>query len=135
MAEDQEKNSAPQETPPPLSRNLISYLGWTVTAITATVLIVLILIDILAGFDNPYNSLVTYLILPGFVAGGVVLILAGVLWEWRRRHQKKPHSYPKLPTIDFNETWQGRRVVIGGVLLVGFFSLSALRTYHAYNYT
>jgi len=121
--------------PPPLSHNPICYLGWAVVITSSTLLAVLAVMGIFFYRDNPYNSLVTYLILPGFLGLGVVLIFAGILLEWRRRHKAAPVQYPPLPVVDINVAWLRRRVVLGLVLLTLFFSLSAIGTYQAYHFT
>jgi hypothetical protein len=126
---------APTPAPPPLSRNMISYLGWVVVVVVAVLIVVLITSDILFHRENPYNSVVTYLVLPGVLGGGVGLILLGVLVEWYRRHRREPGTYPTLPTIDLNLPWQRRRLMIGAVLLTLFFGGSAIGVYQSYHYT
>jgi len=123
------------EIPPPLSRNLISYLGWALSFSVATLIIVLTAANFLMFRGNPYSSLVTYLVLPGILAFGVGLILFGVYLEWRRRHKTAPGVYPPLPVIDVNQGWQRRRLAIGLVLITLFFGLSAIGTYQAYQFT
>jgi hypothetical protein len=124
-----------KDIPPPLSRNLISYIGWIITCIISVILLILILADFLYHRESPYNSLVTYLILPMFLLGGVSLIWLGILVEWHRRHKLSPEEYFSFPTIDFNKPWQRRRVVIGSVLVALLFAFSAVGTYRAYNFT
>lgn len=124
-----------QPPPPPLSRNLISYAGWAVTIVVSALLVVLVLADFFFFEGNPYNSVVTYLILPGFLFGGVGLILAGLLWEWRRRHRRDPGAYPTLPTINLNLKWQRRRLFFGVALMGLFFGGSAVGVYQSYHYT
>lgn len=124
-------------TPPPLSRNKISYLGWLITFITACVMLVLVGAEWLAGTGegNPYNSVVTYLLLPGVLLSGVAIILLGVALEWRRRHRHEPSEYPTLPTLDLNVPWQRRRILIGVGLVALLFSASAVGVYHSYHFT
>ncbi len=136
-----ENNSAPQESnvptqpPPPLSRNLISYAGWTLLMVGLILLVILILSDIFFYRNHPYNSVVTYLIMPGVLGGAVGLILLGILVEWWRRHRADPNTYPTLPTIDLNLKWQRRRLMIGVVMLTLFFGVSAVGMYEAYHFT
>lgn len=125
----------PNGAPPPLSRNLISYAGWAMTLVVLTTIIILVAADLLFVPENPYNSVVTYLILPGVLGGSVMLILLGAFIEWRRRHRRAPGDYPKLPTIDLNQPWQRRRIVLSVILLSFFFGASAIGTYQAYHFT
>ncbi len=124
-----------QPTPPPLSRNPISFVGWAITLVMGAILLVLGLIDMLLHQENPYNSLVTYMILPGVLLGGVALIFLGAGLEWRRRHRRDPSAYPLLPVVNLNEGWQRRRVLGAIVLLAVLGSASAVGVYQAYHFT
>ena len=114
---------------------MISFLGYGVTTVVFAVLAVLVCYDMFYHTENPYNSVVTYLILPGILTGGVGMILFGIFREWRHRHKAAPHEYPTLPILNLNEKWQRRRVFIGVVLFTLFFTLSAVGTYQAYHFT
>lgn len=133
--EDQKNESSLQPPPPPLSRNTISYLGWMVVLIAAAFLVVLIIADILFYQEKPYNSLITYVVFPGFLLAGAALVILGVLVEWRRRHRRAPHQYPALPVIDVNQKWQRRRLAIAVVLASVFFAVSAVAVYQGYHFT
>jgi nitrate/TMAO reductase-like tetraheme cytochrome c subunit len=121
--------------PPPLSRNIVSYLGWAITLTVGVVLAILVAVDLLMHRENPYNSMVTYLILPAFLIGGVAIILLGIGLEWRRRHRHAPGDYPKLPLIDLNRPWQRRRLLLGVVLFSVLFTFSSVGVYQAYHFT
>jgi hypothetical protein len=129
------KRNTQKTVPPPLSRNTISYLGWIVCCVVAVIFIILIVTDLIYHKETPYNSLVTYIILPMFLTGGVLLIWAGILVEWRRRHKVAPEEYSSLPIIDFNKRWQRRRVTLGIVLVALLFAFTAVGMYRAYNFT
>ncbi|HOR27317.1 MAG TPA: NapC/NirT family cytochrome c [Candidatus Sumerlaeota bacterium] len=135
MPNDLPPDPDPTAPPPPLSRNPVSYLGWIVVAITGAALVVLILMDILQHQENPYNSLVTYLVLPGVLGAGIALILGGIALEWRRRHRKAPSTYPRLPLIDLNLPWQRRRILAGVGIASLLFTVSSVGTYQAYHFT
>jgi len=142
MAESPKKTESAQTPPPPnggppppLSRNSISFFGWIVTIVVGVITVLLIGAEALLKHENPYSSVITYMVLPGFLGGGVMLILLGVFLEWRRRHRREPGEYPRLPTIDMNKPWQRRRVMIAAVSLSVFFVVSAVGTYHAYHFT
>jgi len=126
----------PNDTiPPPLSRNAISFLGWIVSCVLFFTMLILIGSDILFHKSSPYNSLITYLVLPGMLAGGVGLIFLGMALEWYRRHKAAPGEYPRLPVIDVNQGWQRWRILIGLALGSMFFAISAIGTYRAYHFT
>jgi len=130
-----ERETPLHKGPPPLSRNLISYLGWLVCCVVGTLLVVLIGADVLFHSQDVYKSIITYMIVPGVLMGGVGLVLAGSFLEWRRRHKHAPEEYAALPIINFNLAWQRRRVALGTVLLTLVFGLSAITVYQAYHFT
>lgn len=133
---DSNPSTPPKPTPPPpLSHNRISYLGWTMTLVFLVLIGILVVADILFFKNQPYNSLITYLVLPGFLVAGVGLILLGVGLEWRRRHKLTPQDYSRLPVVDLNKSWQRRRVAWAVALLTIFFGVSAIGSYHAYHFT
>lgn len=132
----QEHPEAHAETPPPrLSSNPISFVGWIITLVTATIWVVLFVAGLTLFAHNPYNDLVTYLILPGFLVVGLAILFLGVALEWRRRHQQKPSQYPRLPMVDLNQPWQRRRLILGTLAMALFFTVSTLGTYRAYHFT
>jgi hypothetical protein len=126
---------ARKEVPPPLSRNTISFLGWVITMTTVAIMVILIAADVIFHGREVYNSLVTFLLLPGMLVFGVLLILVGVVWEWGRRHRRHPGAYPRLPSVDLNQPWQRRRMLIGLMFISVFFAASAVGTYQAYHFT
>jgi len=106
-----------------------------VSVVMFTILLVLVAADILYHQSNPYNSLVTYLLLPGVLVGGVGLIFLGAGLEWRRRHNSAPGVYPTLPVIDFNSRWMRRRLVVAATFTAVFVAFSSVGTYRAYHFT
>ncbi len=131
-----EEPGKPDESPPPpLSRNLITYAGWGVTIVAAVMTLVLVASDILFHREQPYNAMVTYLIMPGVVGAGVGLIFLGIAVEWVRRHRSAPHYYPPLPTVDLNKDWMRRRILLGAGMLTVLFGTSAVGIYQTYHYT
>ncbi|MFH0794434.1 MAG: NapC/NirT family cytochrome c [bacterium] len=121
--------------PPPLSRNRTSFIGWIIICIVSPILVVLVALDFVFYRQEIYKSLVTYLILPGFLMTGVAIIIVGAILEWRRRHRRAPGDYPALPVIDLSLAWQRRRVTFGVVLLSLLFAFSTVGIYQAYHFT
>ncbi|GAB4325464.1 MAG: NapC/NirT family cytochrome c [Candidatus Sumerlaeia bacterium] len=126
---------ANDRTPPPLTRNLTSYIGWVLTLVIGVIELILIVNDLFFYSQESYKTLVTYLIMPGFLLGGVALIWLGAALEWRRRHKKHPGDYPRLPVVDLNKKWQRERVTLVVILLSVFFTLSAIGVYRSYHFT
>ncbi|NQU42159.1 NapC/NirT family cytochrome c, partial [bacterium] len=121
--------------PPHLSRNFISLVGWLIVCVIGAVLAVLVVTDILFYSEDVYKSIITYMILPGFLMFGVSVVMLGIFLEWRRRHKRDPGEYPALPVVNMNFAWQRRRVFIGAVLLSLVFAGSAVAVYRGYHFT
>lgn len=95
-------------------KNPLSFLGVILTTISAILIVVLYLMDLLDFFSNPYIGLINYLILPGFFLAGLMLIPIGA---WREIHRQKeltlagaPLTPVHFPVLDFNvprvrKTW------------------------------
>jgi hypothetical protein len=121
--------------PPTLFRNYISFFGGMIAAGSLTSIILLILIDLLKTADNPYRDLVTFILLPGFLILGIVIILIGVILERRRRRLKPNSDIATFPKIDLNDPRQRR--IAGTLALVSFIFvfMSAFGSYRAFEYS
>ena len=120
---------------PPLSRNIISYLGWGIVWTVLACMVVLVGADILFFKSEVYKSIITYLVFPAILAGGIFLILFGMFLEWFRRHRHTPEAYRELPIIDMNLTTHRRIGIYVIVLLSLFFAFSAVTVYQGYHFT
>ena len=120
---------------PTLFRNYISFAGAVLVAASLASIFLLFLIEITKAADNPYLGIVTYVILPAFLILGLVIILAGMLLERRRRRLRPDSEITPYPKIDLNDPRQ-RRIAFS---LVGasfiFIFMSAFGSYRAYEYS
>ena len=125
----------PQSGAPSLITNWISLCGIFLAAASLCAVLVLMGIDLLVGFHNPYMGIVTYLITPGFLILGLVLTVGGLVLERRRRHRMAPGQVPQFPRIDFNIPRQRNvfmAVVVGAFV---FLLLTAIGSYRTYQFT
>ena len=120
---------------PTLFRNYISFAGALIVAASLASIILLFLIELTKAADNPYLGIVTYIILPAFLTFGLVIIVAGILIERRRRRRFPESDIAAYPRIDFNDPRQ-RRIAFSliGVSFV-FIFMSAFGSYRAYEYS
>lgn len=114
-------------------RHPLALLGWVIAGSMAAILAVLIPVDFLFHQANPYNSLITYLILPAFLVFGLSLRLLAWLLEMRSRSREGPIR--ALPVLDLNEASQLRRVKLLAIGVSLFLTFSAVGTYRAYQFT
>jgi len=93
----------------------------------------LLLLDALAHYSNPYVGILTYLVAPGFLVLGLLLALLGA---FLRRRQVVKTAGP-LPPIRIDLTRPRDRRVLGFFIVgsVVFLLISALGSYQTYHFT
>jgi nitrate/TMAO reductase-like tetraheme cytochrome c subunit len=114
-------------------RNWLSLTGLIVVTGSLFSFLLLLLLDALAHFSNPYVGILTYLVAPGFFVTGLILAGIGALFR-HRQTVKYAGPFPPL-RIDLSRPRDRRMLawfVAGGVL---FLLLSAIGSYQTYHYT
>ena len=134
MDESEQTTPAPTRVPS-LVQNWISLLGIILATCSFFAVACLITIDFYAGFNNPYMGILTYIVAPSFLSAGLLLILAGVLLERRRRRKLAPGEVPRHPRIDFNIPRQRTAFLIVVVITFVFLMFTALGSYRTYEFT
>src|SRR5271167_4158350 len=106
-----------QTTPPPqaepwhwsrmLMRNPVSLAGVALAVVSLANIFIFFLIDQIAVKASPYIGILAYMVSPAFLAFGLLLMLAGVLLE--RRKKVAPTAF--YPRIDLNDPTQRSAVI------------------------
>jgi nitrate/TMAO reductase-like tetraheme cytochrome c subunit len=120
---------------PSLFRNYISFAGALIVTAAVVSILLLFLIELTQRSDNPYLGIVTYIILPAFLAFGLIVVVIGMLIERRRRRRSPDSEIPPYPKIDFNEPRQRTLALALTSLAFIFVCASAFGSYRAYEYT
>lgn len=121
--------------PPRLTRNLISLLGMAVVVASLASILFLYLTETLSTKSNPYLGIFTYIVFPGFLIFGLLIIALGSILERRRRRKLSSEEMALYPRIDLNDPRRRRALfTFVGVSFV-FIFVSALGSYRAYEYT
>src|SRR5262245_56209816 len=120
---------------PTLFRNYISFAGLLIVIAAVVSILLLFLIELTQTSDNPYLGIVTYIILPGFLVFGLLVILTGTLFERRRRRRSPASEIAAYPRIDLNEPRQRHLAIVILTLSFVFVRASAFGSYRAYEYT
>jgi nitrate/TMAO reductase-like tetraheme cytochrome c subunit len=132
MSDDQPRPAAePHHGLRMVLRNPISLAGVALGLVSLANIFLFFLIDVIAAKPSPYIGILAYMVSPGFLFLGLVLILAGVLLERR----KKVTDTAFYPRIDLNDPGQRSAVISFTAFLVVFVMLSAGGSYKAYEYT
>ena len=126
---------APQPKTPSLIENWISLCGIVLGASSFFAVVCLITLDFYRGFSNPYMGILTYLVAPGFLVAGLVLIVGGALLERRRRRKLAPGDVPRHPRIDFNIPRQRNTFLVVAIVTFVFLLFTALGSYRTYEFT
>ena len=125
------QNQLPEKRPS-LFRNWISLLGMVVAIGALFSFLLLFVLDAIAKFSNPYVSILTYIIVPQFLIGGMVLAFFGA---WRERRRRAHGTGPTTLQIDLNQPRDRRNLVAFITGSVVFLLLSAVGSYNAFNFT
>ena len=114
-----------------LLRNPISLAGVALGIVSLANIFLFSLIDQIASKASPYIGILAYMVSPGFLILGLLLMLVGVLLE-RRKHLAPSAFYPR---IDLNDRTQRSAVISFTTFLLVFVVISAAGSYKAYEFT
>ena len=118
-----------------LYQNYISFVGTVIVVAVLSSIILLFLIELTHTDTNPYFGIVTYVLLPGVLIAGILVIIGGMLWERRRRRRSPTSELTPYPRIDFNEARQRHVALSLLAISLVFIFMSAFGSYKAYEYT
>jgi len=114
--------------------NPTTLVGAVIVAVSAVNILFLFLLETFAVHQKPYMGIVAFVILPGFLILGLLLVGGGIIREHLRDQPKEP-SEQRMPTIDLNNPQQLMAFIVfclGTLLLLMF---TAFGSYKAYEYT
>ena len=137
MTEDTQRVD-PLRDHPPVSRNLIrnpiSLIGLALAAVAFANIVLLVLIDVLASHSSPYIGILAYMVAPGFLVFGLILVPIGMVIE-RRRRLHAVGAPPHFPRLDLNNPAQRSTFAFVLSFVVIFALVSAVGSYKAYEFT
>jgi nitrate/TMAO reductase-like tetraheme cytochrome c subunit len=136
MTEDTQRD--PLRDHPPVSRNLIrnpiSLIGLALAAVAVANIVLLVLIDLLASQPSPYIGILAYMVAPGFLVLGLILVPIGMVVE-RRRRLRAVGAPPHFPRLDLNNPAQRSTFAFLLSFVVIFALVSSVGSYKAYEFT
>ena len=120
---------------PRLAYNWTSTVVALLALISGFVIIFLLVITFSIGITNPYLGILLYLILPLFLAAGLMLIPIGMYVKWRAWQRTGVMPFFKWPLIDLNikRHRNAAMIFIFGTLLLVL--VSSVVVYQAYHFT
>jgi hypothetical protein len=127
--------SASASRPASLLRNPISLLGILVAAASTAFGLPMMILDIIRPHTSAYVAVLIYLVLPLAAMAGVALMLAGMVWERRRRRRHPDRPVPPLPRLDLNRPAYQAALLAGAFGLMVILALLSVTGYRAYHFT
>lgn len=118
-----------------LFRNPISMAGIALSLVSMANIFLFFLIDLIAQRPSPYIGILAYMVSPGFLICGLLLIALGAWRERKRISTDETAEVPRYPRIDLNDADQRSAVFSFVGFLAVFVMLSAAGSYKAYEYT
>jgi len=114
--------------------NWISAIGGVIAAGALFSFALLVWIDFTKDAKNPYLGIFTYIVAPGFLITGLILVFFGA-WAQRRWQIKHAATMPDKWRLDFANPKQRRNLTLFGLGAAGFIMLSAFGSYQTYHYS
>jgi nitrate/TMAO reductase-like tetraheme cytochrome c subunit len=115
-------------------KNTVSLIGLAIVIVAIANIIFLFLVDMVSATPSPYIGILAYMIMPGLLILGILLMFLGVYLERRRRARGLPDA-AQFPNIDLNNPRQRSSVAFLLSFIVIFALLSAVGSYKAYEFT
>src|SRR5215470_2775910 len=117
-----------------LSRNPISIIGLAVAVVALGNILFLFFVDATTSHPSPYIGILAYMIAPAFLAIGLAMVVAGILYQ--RRAEREAVGL-KTHYLKFDFADPAHRGTAGFFLtfIVAFVAMSLVGSYKAYNFT
>lgn len=120
---------------PPLVHNWITYAGAAIAGTAFAAIVFLFVFDIVSGGHSPYAAIITFLVLPSAMMGGLLLIPIGMALEWRHWRRTGQRSIPTFPVLDLNQPRQRNATLIFAFVTLCVIFGSVFGSYQAYEAT
>ncbi len=117
-------------------KNWISITGATLAIFNLAAIVALFILNTFWGFGGTYIGLFIYIVLPGIMIFGLILIPVGmrINREKARKAEKEGRKLP-WPILDFNNTATRNATIIFVVGTIVLVIISAIGSYEAFHYT
>lgn len=120
---------------PPSSKNWLTIIGFIIAVINLALIILLFIISTIFNKGNTNLGLFIYIILPGFMIFGLLMIPIGMFLERRRIFKSLVHEVARLPLIDLNDPRHRNAFIIFTIATIIILFLSTLGSFKAYHIT
>ena len=116
-------------------RNWITIIGLLIAAVNLALIIALFIISTLFDKSATYLGLFIYIILPGFMLLGLIMVPVGILISRKRKILSSPDEKKRLPNIDLNNPTHKKAFIVFAIVTVILLFLSTYGSFEAYHLT
>jgi nitrate/TMAO reductase-like tetraheme cytochrome c subunit len=116
-------------------RNWITIIGSLIAAINLLLIIVLFLISTIFNKNDTNLGLFIYIILPGFLLLGLIMIPAGMAFSKKRLTRPQQNGNKRLPIVDLNNPGHRKAFIIFTIVTVIILFLSTYGSFEAFHLT
>jgi nitrate/TMAO reductase-like tetraheme cytochrome c subunit len=120
---------------PPSSKNWLTIIGSIIAVINLLMILLLFIISTIFNKENTNLGLFIYIILPGFMILGLLMIPVGMIRERRIINKKVTSETKKLPAIDLNDPRHFNAFIIFTVTTIIILVLSTMGSFKAFHIT
>jgi hypothetical protein len=120
---------------PHYSKNWLTIIGSIIAGINLALILMLFIISTIFDKGNTNLGLFIYIILPGFMILGLLLIPVGMFRERRRLRKSLVHEVARFPRIDLNDPRHRNAFIIFTITTIIILFLSTLGSFEAYHIT
>lgn len=118
-----------------LLRSPLSIIGLALAIVALGNIVFLFFIDLTSAHPSPYVGILAYMVAPGFLIAGLVLVVLGIWLEHHHRVSQLPGTVPRYLRLDFNDPSQRGAFAFFLSFVVVFIGLSVVGSYRAYEFT
>lgn len=118
---------------PQSTKNWLTIIGAIIAIINFLLILVLFVVSTIFNNQNTNLGLYIYIILPGFMLFGLLLIPIGMFFERRRLNRLSEPGQSRLPYLDLNDPRHRNAFVIftiSTIILLFFSTLGSFEAYH-----
>ena len=119
---------------PPSSKNWLTIIGSIIASVNLALIILLFIISTIFNKSNTNLGLFIYIILPGFMIMGLLLVPVGMFRERSRLRKSVTHE-ARLPRIDLNDPRHRNAFIIFTITTIVVLFLSTMGSFEAYHMT
>jgi hypothetical protein len=117
------------------SRNWITIIGALIASVNLLMIIILFLVSTILNKNETNLGLFIYIILPGFLLLGLIMIPVGMLISRKRMSASSGDGKMKLPAIDLNNPKHRNTFILFTIATVIILFLSTYGSFEAYHLT